>query len=56
MKLIKDDEAGVLQRGVVLQHAREHPLGYHFNLGVLTDSGLKPHAIANRLAGRFPDE
>ncbi len=40
MKLIEDHQRYVLQHGIALQHARQDPLGDHFESGMRTDAAL----------------
>ena len=53
MEFVEQHRRDVLKARIVLDDAREHPFGDHFNYGFLRDFGVHPHPITNTLPGAF---
>ena len=50
MKLVEDDEADAVERGIALEASRENALGDDFDARVRADARVAAHPVADRLA------
>jgi hypothetical protein len=55
MKLVEEQGRGAVERGIALQHARQHTLGDNLDARPRADSRVEPHAVADGLADRLPE-
>ena len=53
--LVEQHRGDAVERGVALQHAREHAFGDDLDSRALADARLEPHAVAHSLAGALAE-
>ena len=50
VEFVEDHQPHTVQRGIVLQHARQHALGHHLDAGFRANAPFHAHAVADDLS------